>query len=304
MLLDKIKFCLDKNVWSNIANMAEENLEDFKRLIQRPEVGIYYSPVGVIELVKGKQLERHFESCQKEVRLADRLTNKHMLEDPWDHVGRTVHRFLGKSFKEPDNICLKLCRAIAISNDYDELRRKTNVDKLSSMLVDWESEWAEEINSIGNKFREDNSDEVKPKDQYRSNESVLRRKEILWGSFCKHYSLPQEACSLNFDEAISGLHCFRYWVDYRIAYENKVFFDNKKSRPSDYLDWEQTVYLSIMDYLVTDDRKFITILNESKNNELERASMRFDEFSNCLKQNNLPSRRAPDSISEIWRNIT
>lgn len=304
MLSNMIKFCFDKNVWSNITNMTEENLEHFKKLIQRPEIGIYYSPIGVMELVKGMQLESNFESCQKEVRLVYATTNRHILEDPRDHVGRTAHHFLGKPFKEPDNTYLKLCREIAISNSYNELKRKVDVDKLSSILVNFENEWAEEVNNIGHKFRKDDLDKD-TKEQYRSNAFVLRkRKETLWGSFCKHYFLPQEACSLNLDEAISGLHGFRYWVDYRIAYENKVFFDNKKSRSSDYLDWQQTIYLDIMDYIVTEDKKLITIFRESKNDELKKASLRFDEFCNRLEQNKLPSRRAPNSTSEIWRDAT
>jgi hypothetical protein len=88
-------------------------------------------------------------------------------------------------------------------------------------------------------------------------------------------------------------------VDYRITYENKVIYDNKKPRPSDYLDWEQLVYLNIMDYLITNDKALRRTLGESINPELGRVTLGFDEFLGCLR-GRLPPRRAPDLADRIW----
>ena len=111
--------------------------------------------------------------------------------------------------------------------------------------------------------------------------------------------MPSQLEEVSFENAFARFHSFRYWVDYRITYENKIIYQNKKPKPSDYFDWEQLVYLNIMDYLVTNDEGLRKILRESINPELEAVTLRFGEFTACLK-GELPLKRAPDSASKKW----
>ena len=137
-------------------------------------------------------------------------------------------------------------------------------------------------------------------DKFRSVQGIVLRRMKNWQFFCRHFRLPSELEDLSFEDAIRLFPSFLYWVDYRITYENKVIYAGKKPRPSDYLDWEQLVYLNIMDYLVTNDKGLRKILEESINPDLGQVTLGFDEFVACL-QGKLPPRRAPDSADRVWK---
>lgn len=303
---EKVKFHFDKNIWSDIANMTDVERRNFQDQIRplkdESKIGIWYSPISVLELIRGMSLESHYEKCCEEIKLASVITEKHLLENPWDHVRRSAYAFVQKPFKEPDLSFLSLCRRIVVF-PYSQI--EPNIAPIRNLLMKWQKEWADSVNFIKSSFRNtfgfEQKDEVlmsKAK-KFVADEWIARRAKRAWNSFCQHYSLPQELEHLPLNRAITKFHSFRYWVDYRITYENKLFFDNKKPSPSDYLDWEQIVYLNIMDYLVTDDRELITILNECKNSELNKVSIRFSEFLDCLKGKLLP-RRAPNSAFKKW----
>ncbi|MDP3025265.1 MAG: hypothetical protein Q8O10_06990 [candidate division Zixibacteria bacterium] len=303
----KIKFYLDKNIWSHrIMKMSPSELEDFKNLLgplrEQSKIEIYYSPINVLELIKGMKLEEYFEKCREEISLADRITNKHFLEYPYDHVRRSAFWFLGQPFKEPDLAFLNLCRKIAISSSYQAI--EPEIQPLRDMLNRWVKDWADDLNSVIQNLKEKFNLEACNRDFYIQtkklweNEVILDRKQKTWVAFCRHFSLPSELKDFPLASAYDGFHSFRYWVDYRLRYESKLIFDNRKAEPSDYFDWLQIVYLNVMDYLVTEDEKLRTILKECDNEEMHRVAMSFDEFIGRLS--GLPPKRAPDTTIEKW----
>lgn len=303
---NKINFYFDKNIWSDIIEMSESDRVHLQNLInplkEQLKIGIYYSPVGVLELIKGMKIEKHYQKCQYEIRIADRITNKHILEDPWNHVIRTARTFLRVPDSKFDLRFLNLCRDIAIV-PYHQMERR--IQTLRETLIKWEKEWLDGITSIKAFFREKFSIEDKNQplaplaQEYRKGESVLIRKETAWIAFCDRYILPSELKRFPWQSAYEKFHSFRYWVSYRLAYENKLFYQNKNPECSDYLDWQQVVYLNIMDYLVTNDHKFRAILKESDNTEIHTVAITFNEFLDLL-QGKLPLKRAPDTTSEKW----
>jgi hypothetical protein len=293
---EKINFYFNKNIWSDIAEMSASDLRDLQDLINplkdQLKIEIYYSPIGVLELIKGMKLEEHYQKCQEEIRLADRVSGQYILEDPWTHVRRSAHWLHGQPAKNPETHFLNLCRDIAILS-YLEI--KPRVQPIHDLLDKWLGGWSNELNFIKLHFKNTES----PAAEFRNAEWSVKRKQRFWISFCDHYSLPSRLKELPFIIAYNEFHSFRYWVEYRLAYENKLFFENKNPKPSDYFDWQQTVYLNIMDYLVTNDKKLKSILKESNNEELHRVAISLNEFIDCLR-GTLPPKRAPDNCSEQW----
>lgn len=306
---EKVKFYFDKNVWSDIVNMTDVERRKFEDLIKplrnESKIGIWYSPISVLESIRGMLLEIHYEKCRDEIKLASVITDKHLLENPWDHVRRSAYAFAQKPFKEPDLSFLNLCREIVVFS-YRQIEQR--IAPIRDLLMKWQKDWADSLNGIKSSFRNDFGFLQREKvltskaKRFVEDEWITRRTKRAWKSFCQHYSLPRELENWPLDRALTVFHSFRYWVDYRLTYEKKLLFDNKKPSPSDYLDWEQIVYLNIMDYLVTNDRGLITILNECKNRELNKVSMRFKEFLDCLK-GKLPPRRAPNDAFKKWYDV-
>lgn len=307
---EKIKFYLDKNIWSHkIIKMSPSELEDFKNLIkplkEQSKIEIYYSPINVLESLKGIVSEEHFLQCQEEIKIADRISNKHILaEDPWNHVRRSAASFIPQPSENPYLIFLNLCRKIATSS-YQ--RMEPEIKKINSLLNNWIDRWMRGLNSIKSQFRkvfgfEERDDNLISKaKEFKDKKSVLHRKRRHWISFCDHFSLAPQLRDFPLPFVYENFHSFRYWVNYRITYENKLFFDDKNPESGDYFDWQQTVYLNIMDYLVTEDRKLLAILRECDNEELHHVAIGFNEFVNSLKGDLLP-KRAPDTTSEQWHN--
>lgn len=277
-----------------------ENL--IEPLRNESKIGIWYSPISILELIRGMLLGTHYEKCREEIKLASVITAKRFLDNPWDHVGRSGYAFVHKPFKEPDLRFLDLCREIVVSS---YMQIEPRIAPIRDLLMRWQKDWADSLNGIKSSFRNDfgfllgDKALMSKAKKLVGDEWMTRRTERAWKPFCRHYSLPTELENWPSDRVLQEFHSFRYWVDYRLTYENKLFFDNKKPIPSDYLDWEQIVYLDIMDYLVTNDTALITILSESKNNELNKVSMRFIEFLECLK-GTLPPARAPSEAFEKW----
>ncbi|MCJ7497670.1 MAG: hypothetical protein MUO78_06005 [candidate division Zixibacteria bacterium] len=289
--------------------MSPSELQDFKNLInplkRQQKIGIYYSPINVLELIKGMKLEEYFEKCQEEIRLAYRITDTHFIESPFDHVKRSAAWFIGLSFNDPDPVFLNLCKKIAISSSYQEI--KPEIQPFRDMLNKWSEDWASDLNSLILSLREKFSLEGGNKNwsthikEFLEKETTLKRKQKTWVAFCRHFSLSAQLRDLPLYLAYNRFHSFRYWVDYRLTYENKMLFENRKAKPSDYLDWIQIVYLNEMDYLITEDNKFKEIFRKCENEEINGIAISFDEFVNYLK-GELPPKRAPDTTSEQWIN--
>jgi hypothetical protein len=176
---------------------------------------------------------------------------------------------------------------------YSEI--KPRIEPIRQIVTRFELKMMDELNSIKQNFRKLGSQA----NEYKNAEWTLKRKRRLWISFCDHYSLAPQLREFSLSFAYENFHSFRYWVDYRLTYENKLIFENKKSVSGDYLDWEQTVYLNIMDYLVTEDKKLKAILKGCDNEEMHHVAISFNEFIECLKSGLLP-KRAPDTTSEVW----
>ncbi len=286
--------------------MTDTELSDFRALIEplrrQSRIGIWYSPIGVLELVKQVSLEKYYDECQREIRFASEMTDKNLLDHPWDHIRRIAYYKMGKAFHEPDTGFLNLCREIAVL-PYSQMKHK--IARLRK-VARWEKNWAQDLRQVATDMRRDFGLEPRDTslrvetDEFRSVRGILWRRMKNWRYFCQHFRLPSELQDLAFEDAIRLFPSFLYWVDYRITYENKVIYDNKKPKPSDYLDWEQLVYLNIMDYLVTNDKGLRRILRESINPDLEQVTLGFDEFVGCLR-GQLPPRRAPDSADRVWK---
>ncbi len=287
--------------------MSPSELDEFKNLLkplkEQSKIEIYYSPVNVLELIKGMKLEKYFEKCREEIKLAYRITNKHLLEYPYDHIRRSADWFLGQPFKKPDRVFLDLWMKIAISTSYQAI--EPEIQPLRNMLNRWVEDWADDLNSLILNLRKKFSSECGSKNwgtfikEFLEKEATLSRRQKTWVAFCRHFSLQDQLKVIPLSFAYEKFHSFRYWVNYRLTYENKLLSENRKAEPSDYFDWLQIVYLNVMDYLVTDDDKFKSILKICDNKEMHRMAISFDEFINSLT-NKLPSKRAPETTSEQW----
>lgn len=309
---EQVNFYFDKNVWSHdIMNMSESDCRDFLNLIQplRNEfkIGICYSPINILELINGIKLEEHYLKCQEEIRMADRICGSNLLESPWHHVQRIADTLLGLPIRNFDISFLQLYSEIAMS-PYTHIEPK--ILPIRKLLNRWIEEWVSEVNAIILEGRrifgllEGDQDLILQGKKFRNSQWTLNRKQREWISFCQHFSLPSQLLkNLPFASAYQKFHSFRYWVDYRLTYENKLIFEkNRKAQSGDYFDWQQVVYLNIMDYLVTKDTGLMTILKECENTEMHHVAISFNQFRDCLRSG-LPPKRAPESSSKRWLDI-
>lgn len=286
--------------------MTPSDLQQFQALSKSLRIGIHYSPIAVLELIKGMKLKEHYEVCQDEIRMADRITNKHILEDPWSHVKRSAALFLGRGVDNFDTRFLNLCRNIA-TLPYKEM--KSRIWSIRDSIVRWETDWVNDLKSIKSSFREHfgfdegNRGVVEKVRSIWETQHIQKRKQTHWIAFCEQHSLPGELKNLPLRLACSDFHSFRYSVDCRVTYENKLLFEDKEPKRGDYLDWLQTVYLNIMDYLVTNDRKLVTVFNECANKEMHGVAISFDKFYDCCMRRTLPRKRAPDMLREKWHDL-
>ncbi len=295
-----IKIFFDKNTWSDVAKLSENERQQLTDGVKKAQESygliIHFTPVNVFELLKSVKDDDTFKLCQAELKIAAPLTNVHLLEHPWDHVKRGTVELVTIEPLSLDKSFLQLMRIIVKATSYPGV--EPLVTELRSKIINFQKDWLvltqETIQKIKEKAESDKLDIRK----LISPDNRPGRIKELWRSFQQHFRLQEpEFTKLDWSEVYSKLPSFRYWSQIQIRYMDRLIIIGYQPKESDYFDIEQTVYFDIMDYLISDDKKLRTLLEETKKPELQGRILTVEEF----RQNILTlKKRAVNNSSSKW----
>lgn len=277
-----IKIFFDKNTWSDIARLPENQMQlllEQAKLAQKSNgLSIYFSPVNLFELFKSAEDDRTFKLCQKELKIAARLTNVHLLEDPWNHVTRGTAPLVGLEMLEINPSFLISIKALVDATDYSQIEPWIN--ELKPKIVNFQKSWLaltkETVKQVKGMLSVLDS---KKKAKFFSENYRRERLKVLWDSFKEHFRLQEsQFTKVDWSVAYSEVPSFRYWSQIQIRYMDKFLLTDSQPIESDYFDIEQTIYFDMIDYLISDDKKFRTLVEETNEPELQGRILRVEEF--------------------------
>lgn len=278
----EIKIFFDKNTWSDVARLPDNQrqllLEQAKCAQKSNGLSIYFTPVNLFELFKSAEDDRTFKLCQNELRIAAQLTNVHLLEDPWNHVRRGTAPLVGLTVQEIDPSFLISIKTLVDATDYSEI--EPWIIELKPKIVNFQESWLDHTKETVKQVKGMLSVlDAKKKEVFFSENYRGERLKVLWDSFKKHFRLEEpEFEKVDWSVAYTVLTSFRYWSQIQIRYMDRFLQTDSQPIGSDYFDIEQTIYFDIIDYLVSDDRKLRTLVEECKEKELQGRVLRVEEF--------------------------
>lgn len=287
-----IKIFFDTNTWSDVADLPVEQrqllMEGVKKAQESDGLIIHFSPVNVFEFLKGVKEDDSLGLCQAKLKRAAHLTKEHLLESPWDHVRRGSVKLAELDPPGFDRSFLQLIRIVVIANKYSEV--KPLVTELRTRIINFQESWLALTRETKQKIQKgENLDEL--------NDRPGRIKE-LWRSFRQHFRLLEpEFAKLDWSVAYSELPLFRFWSQIQIRYMDRLLLSDFEPTESDYFDIEQTIYFDIMDYLITNDKKLRSLVEESKEPELQGRILRVEEF---IQNISTLTKRAVCNSSSKW----
>jgi len=295
-----VKIFFDKNTWSDVARLPENErqqlIDGVKKAQESYGLVIHFTPVNVFELLKSVKDDESFKLCQTELKIAAPLTNVHLLEHPWDHVKRGAVELVALEPPGLDNSFLQLMRIIVKANTYSEV--KPLVEELRSRIVDFQKNWLVLTKETIQKIKESLKSAKLDLKKLTSLENRPARLKDLWSSFRQHFRLQDaEFGQLDWGTVNSRLPSFRYWSQIQINYMDRLLLLGHSPKESDYFDIEQTIYFDIMDYLISDDKKLRTLVEEAKEPQLQGRVLSVEEFRlNILTL----KKKAVSSCSSKW----
>jgi hypothetical protein len=125
-------------------------------------------------------------------------------------------------------------------------------------------------------------------------------------NFVQHFLKRFDMDLADYDGSTSRLFgavpSLRYFIDVYMHLVRRSVLDAKgerKARASDYSDLEQVLYLNTVDYIVTRDRSFRSLVNECGNEELAGRAISPESFVSLLS-NTIVAARAPQRAKRIW----
>jgi hypothetical protein len=290
-------FYFDKMIWSKILKMEKQQQELLKSsiesLFEKGDLLVVFSPINLIELVDGID-KQNYELCKEELRLIGEITQFHLLEDPWEHVKRVTGNRFGLELDSPRSDYLAVSARISRAEFYESL--ENIIESIKKKVREFEDSWVtftKETKEFALKLSKEKLG------QLRTPAVGIERQRELWKGFCRHYPVASETYQLTLDQALGCFPIFRAWVDIQMVYHNQMIFGNRNPEPQDYLDIEQTVYVNVFDYFVTEEKRIHRMVEQTQNIELQGRFIRFDNFLFYL-EHGLPAKRAPEPINKVW----
>ncbi|MEZ5357389.1 MAG: hypothetical protein R3F48_01070 [Candidatus Zixiibacteriota bacterium] len=287
-----IVITLDSQVLSKIAGdeyLFNQIYEKAEKLYKSQCLVFLFSPIVFIESMKGVKSEKHFIIDQNRVRKASILCNKHFLPDTSNHLRNTI-----KLNSEKD--------AYLIGNNWN--RRFYEIATCDSFEV-YQAKHMPTFIRL-NRQIEENHKAIKTiltqvqsglkGEEYKNEEFMNSLRLDFLNIAIDHFDI-KNAITLTMyslteiERKLPGLTFFAF------SYAKLVqdYFDpdgRKDLLASDYCDMLQTIYLDTCDYIVSEDRYFAGIVNNSGLKELEGRVITFAEFTRFL--DNLPlEKKAP-----------
>ncbi|MCB2229284.1 hypothetical protein KQH82_01115 [bacterium] len=271
-------------VWDNDAIEHIQSRQDYDELKDRilaldalGDIRAYYSEVSFLELIKGVN-QQNFERLKAVTRNAYDLCGKgHLLLYPDEHL-RVALGIYDRS--EVQRKGSNLIREIKFFVDLPSIGAfKTAFDERASFIAKnigaiYESSCAStrvlntEIDGIPKNTR-------KRMISTRDDEAFFR---LFYRDALSRFSLNDCVDSATAESVDNALPSLKQFSSVFYSLLLKRLFDQKQVQPSDFFDIQKVVYLDLCDYIVTDDRRFRVLFDESRLASMAGRAISHEEF--------------------------
>ncbi len=297
-----LKVYFDTNIYSHIESM-KECLDLILLRTEQGKIGVHFTIVNMWEIVRGIT-EKTLQEFQQKIKLAWKITGKgHVLTDPWQHVQRNVKLNFLIIPEPPSADFVKILREITFAKSTKQIEQIINPLKISAK--EFVRNWTKSMQKIKEKtiqtlnIKYPTLSKKERASKFLSEPVASHLRAETWANLIRRYRLPSEATLLDWLEAYNLFPSIRYKIDVWMSYLWKIYHEGKEPDVGDYFDLEQVIYLDAMDYYISNDGSFLSLLKRSGNLELQNRCISLDEFCQMLSSENIPPSCAPLTSNKI-----
>jgi hypothetical protein len=298
------KFYFDTNIYSHIF-VGHEGREYLDIILSRQsstEIMVHFTVVNLVELLQEWSEERFLDVRTKLQDASKIVAGGNILEEPSSHVQRPVRRYLGLSESPLQKEWVNVPRLLSRATSWNEAESivkpiKDHVGRFKENWVESMNEMIKNVNSVASCLIS-KGNYLNAEDVYDCPEFIAYLRQDMWKACIRHFRLPDNSSSIVPQHAAELFHSFRYWMEFFYNYYRKVIVKNRKHQASDYFDIEQSIYLNIMDYWVSDDPRARRCMKNCRDSSGDPRCISLRTFYNYLT-NKIPPPCAPEQASMV-----
>jgi hypothetical protein len=274
---------LDTATISRLAGgLDPDKLAELERLKRERKLTIYFTLHNLHELICEAGGEGHLEDCKDLLSFSGGLCSGYVLEDNRERMRRAIADFWGMSLPKLTIDWVKTVSLIPTAKSHAEI--EDTIGFLRNYLEGFRQDWLECTRDTRDRLRE----VLGLKEMPPAGDPVLNLlsqetlpdivKRQLWDACKLHHRLPTYANRLGHVLAYDKIPSVRYFIDVQGVYHKMILEQERAPTEADYFGIGYVIYLDLMDYFVTSDRR-LKELYGSASEELGGACILLEEVS-------------------------
>lgn len=294
ILLDNnaLQFLSDNN------NINQRQKDLINEHYQNKKLFLHISPSTFQEQIKGVN-ESCFPQMQRFFKTAYSLTHGCHVTHPELHLKKITGAVTDNELWECVRIDINTLRELVCAPNFEDWSGKFRpLQNYVKGVLKWIHSGAEELKSkMDVWYREAEGGSYTEKTNMISkNEDTLRN--VVYKALLKRYKLEDSYNLLEARGEAGKLISLDYLANVYLYYYGTIL-RSRKPRSGDHIDLEQVVYLNIIDYIMTRDKRYIELLNECGDPELKGRTITPEVFLKNVKYAPWP-KRARDNFDQKY----
>ncbi len=298
------KFYFDANIFSHvfIGYQGKNYLALIQRKQETGEIMVNFTIVNLFELLQEWREDKFFDVKEKLQQASKIVVGGNVLEDPSSHVQRRIRKHFRLTNRQPNTEWVNLPWLLSRAKSWSEA--EDLVKPIKDYAFRYKKYWLDSVNEMIRRAHLLHNRIIakgiykNAEDMYDSLQFFVSFTRSMWKACIKHFNLPYNSGSISAEFAREQFYSFRYWMDFLYNYYRKITVKGTKPRQSDYFDIEQSIYLNIMDYWVSDDPKARRCMKNCRDSSGNPRCISLRTFYNYLT-NKIPHPCAPEQASMI-----
>lgn len=295
-----IRFVYDNNVLGHLIDRPDyaEVKSSILQSIKDGGSSFYYSEMNFWELFKGVNCD-NFPQLRRILEQAFELCGQgNVLVNPHEHLAYSAGILTHAQYCESAARLLGLIRRIIQCADFSSFHAKFGalVERVRAQVDSVIKDAHRSTSVMRERLRGHSVTKSRSTARGKLNELFFR---LYYEDVAKHFRMESAVTTLTAEEVASKYPSLKYYSD--IFHTLLIKRMNRKNVDNgDYFDLEMVAYLDICDYIVTDDRPFIALFEESGTADLRGRAIRLPALIEHLEGKTLANR----PVSPVWKKAT
>ncbi len=280
-----LKFTFDNDALQDLVENPDyqQLLKEIRRARERREIELYFSQTNMLELVKGVT-QGNFRLLQNLLRQAIVLCGRNnLLLSPSHHLkyglGYLSPRELAQLRANRYYDVLQMFKANdfgSFMTSFGKMREKLSSDQ--DVIWRQASDGVEKIRKMNNK-----AGQGKPENWLLSESGSSLWIQLSYEALLQLFGLEDAVSGLSREQVQERLPSLVQYAEAFRSLNHRRVVKRFRVEKGDYFDIQKVVYLDLCDYIISNDGRFVDVLNEAGTADLVGRAIKLEDFIRHLE---------------------